>query len=160
MLVWSPNLSIAFAEISFHWGPKSCPYALKTCTIKFYEESISQSIASICQSPSFNYIWLPCFHLHPPMRRLLVISRKSLPTLITILLNWHHEFHLIIRLFGLFNIDYNRYNALDCCFYHVWIKLFSCLQYLCVWANPYPTYWIAPHSSTWNLVTNCMKKSI
>jgi hypothetical protein len=26
MVVWSPNLSITFAEISFHWGPKNCPY--------------------------------------------------------------------------------------------------------------------------------------
>ncbi len=57
------------------------------CTIKFYEESIPQSIASISQSPSFNYTWLPCFHLHLPMKRPLVISRKSLPTLITKLLN-------------------------------------------------------------------------
>lgn len=57
------------------------------CTIRFYEEYIPQSIASICQSPSFNYIWLPYVHLHPPMRRPIVISRKSLPTLITRLLN-------------------------------------------------------------------------
>jgi hypothetical protein len=88
------------------------------CTIRFYEESIPQSIASVCQSPSFNYIWLklPCFHLHPPMRRPLVISRKSLPTLIMRLLNWHHEFHLIIRLFGLFNIDYNLVQCLGLLF--------------------------------------------
>ncbi len=26
MVVWSHKLSIAFAEISFHWGPKTCPY--------------------------------------------------------------------------------------------------------------------------------------
>jgi hypothetical protein len=93
------------------------------CTIMFYEESISQSIASICQSPSFNYIWLPCFHLHPPMRRLLVISRKSLPTWITRLLNWHHELHLIIRLFGLFNIDYNLVQCLG-------LSFLSCMNQL------------------------------
>jgi hypothetical protein len=119
MVVWSPNLLIAFVDISFHWGPKTCPYLHNQVLWRIHPPIYCLHMPK----PKFQLHMASWFSLHPPMRRPVVISRKSLPMLITRLLNWHHEFHLIIRLFGLFNIDYNLVQCLGLLF-------LSCLNQL------------------------------